>query len=126
MKLKTLFMINAVIAIVYGICFVLIPTRVLLIYGLTADAGEVLMGQYFGVALIGIGLITWLIKNVTEPNAIGAVILALLISDVIGLIISVIGTISGVMNTFGWSAVIIYLFLTIGFAYFQFKKPTKS
>ena len=101
MKLKTLFMINAVIAIVYGICFVLIPTRVLLIYGLTADAGEVLMGQYFGVALIGIGLITWLIKNVTEPNATGAVILALLISDVIGFIISVIGTISGVMNSFG-------------------------
>ena len=115
MKLKTLFMINAVIAIVYGICFVLIPSQVLLVYGLTAGAGEVLMGQYFGVALIGIGLITWLIKNVTEPNATGAVILALLI-----------GTISGVMNTFGWSAVIIYLFLTIGFAYFQFKKPTKS
>jgi hypothetical protein len=126
MKLKTLFMINTVIAIVYGICFVLIPTRVLLIYGLTAGAGEVLMGQYFGVALIGIGLITWLVKNVTERNATGAVILALLISDVIGLIISVIGTISGVMNTFGWSAVIIYLFLTIGFAYFQFKKPIKS
>jgi hypothetical protein len=126
MKLKTLFMINAVIAIVYGICFVLIPSQVLLVYGLTAGAGEVLMGQYFGVALIGIGLIAWLIKNVTEPNATGAVILALLISDVIGLIISVIGTISGVMNTFGWSAVIIYLFLTIGFAYFQFKKPTKS
>ena len=126
MKLKTLFMINAVIAIVYGICFVLIPSQVLLVYGLTAGAGEVLMGQYFGVALVGIGLITWLIKNVTEPNATGAVILALLISDVIGFIISVIGTISGVMNSFGWSAVIIYLFLTIGFAYFQFKKPTKS
>ena len=126
MKLKTLFMINAVIAIVYGICFVLIPSQVLLVYGLTAGAGEVLMGQYFGVALIGIGLITWLIKNVTEPIATGAVILALLISDVIGFIISVIGTISGVMNSFGWSAVIIYLFLTIGFAYFQFKKPTKS
>ena len=126
MKLKNLFIINTVLSIVYGICFVLIPAKVLLLYGLTASAGEALMGQYFGVALIGIGLITWFAKNVTDSNAMGAIILALLISDIIGVIVSVIGTISGVMNTFGWSAVIIYLFLTLGFAYFQFKKPTTS
>ncbi len=126
MKLKTLFIINAVIAIVYGICFALVPSRVLLIYGLVAGPAETLLGQFFGVALIGIGLITWLARNVTDANALGAIVLALLISDIIGVIVSLIGTVTGVMNVFGWSAVIIYLFFTIGFTYFRFRKPTTA
>jgi len=126
MKLKTLFIINAVIAIVYGICFALVPSRVLLIYGLVAGPAETLLGQFFGVALIGIGLITWLARNVTDANARGAIVLALLISDIIGVIVSLIGTVTGVMNVFGWSAVIIYLFFTIGFTYFRFRKPTTA
>jgi hypothetical protein len=126
MKLKNLLVINAVLALVYGICFVLIPAKVLLIYGVTQGASEILMGQYFGVALIGIGLITLFARNVTDSNAQRALILALLISNFIGIIVSVIGTVTGVMSTVGWSAVIIYLFLTFGYAYFQFKKPSAS
>lgn len=123
MKIKTLFIINAVIAVIYGICFLLIPSRVLALYGLAAGPAEALLGQFFGVALLGIGLITWFARNVTDPKAIEAIVLALLLSDIIGVIVSVIGTITGVMNTFGWSAVFIYLFLALAYAYFQFKKP---
>jgi hypothetical protein len=126
MKIKTLFIINAVIAVVYGVCFVLIPSRVLLLYGLVAGPAEALLSQFFGIALIGIGLITWFARNVTDSSAIGAIVLALLLSDIIGVIVSVIGTVTGVMSAFGWSAVIIYLFLTLGYAYFQFRKPTTS
>ena len=65
-------------------------------------------------------------RNVADANALGAIVLALLISDIIGVIVSLIGTVTGVMNAFGWSAVIIYLFLAIGFTYFRFKKPTPA
>ena len=126
MKLKTLFILKAIVALVYGICFVLIPARVLLLYGMTQGASETLAGQYFGGALIAIGLITWFARDVADVDAQKALILALLISDFIGLVVSVMGTVSGVMNTLGWSAVIIYLFLTIGYAYFQFKKPATA
>jgi hypothetical protein len=47
MKIKTLFIINTILALVYGICFVLIPAKVLLIYGVTQGASKTLMGQYF-------------------------------------------------------------------------------
>jgi hypothetical protein len=33
------------------------------------------------------------------------------------------GTINGVFNAMGWSAVIIYLFLAAGYGYFWFIKP---
>ena len=84
------------------------------------------MGQYFGSALIAIGLLTGFARNVTDSEAQRAIILAMLISHVIGIIVSVLGTVSGPMNVVGWSAVAIYVLLALGFAYFQFVKPSAS
>ena len=41
-------------------------------------------------------------------------VLALLVGDVIGLIVSLMGTLAGTMNAVGWSSVIIYLLLVSG------------
>ena len=91
MKLRSLLIINAIIALVYGISFELIPAKVLSIYGVTQGPAESLMGQYFGVALIAIGLLAWLARDVTDSKAQHAIILAMLISNVIGVIVSVLG-----------------------------------
>ena len=126
MKLRLLLVVDAIIALVYGICFVLVPATVLSIYGMTQGTSEALAGQYFGVALIAIGLLTWFARNVADAEAQRAIILALLISDVVGVIVSVLGTVSGVMSAVGWSAFGIYLLLALGYAYFQFVKPSAS
>ena len=126
MKLRNLLVINAIVALAYGVSFVLVPATVLELYGMTQGTSEALAGQYFGLSLIAIGLLTWFARNVTDSDAQRAIILALLISDVIGVIVSVLGTVSGVMNAVGWSAVGIYLLLALGYAYFQFVKPSAS
>lgn len=116
MKFKTVFIIHAVVALAYGICFELASTLVLSIYGVTQGPGEILMARYFGVALIAIGLVCWLARDVTDSKAQQAMILALLVSNIIGAIVSVQGTLSGVMSAVGWSAVGIYVLLTLGVA----------
>lgn len=126
MKLSYLLIFNAVVALIFGICFVLVPATVLSIYGITPNPGVSLAGQFFGVALIGIGLVTWLARNVVDSTARRAIILGLLISDVVGVIVAVLGTLSGVTNAVGWSTVGIYLLLALGYAYFQFMKPSAS
>ncbi len=85
-----------------------------------------LTGQLFGVELIAVGLLCWFARNVSDSAAQRAIILAFLISAVIGLIVSLMGTLSGVVNAVGWSAVLIYLVLAAGYAYFQFMKPSAS
>lgn len=126
MKLKTLLVFNAIVALVYGISLVLIPTTVLGLYGVTPSPATNLAGQFFGATLIGVGLICGLARNVTDPGAQRAIILAQLISTIIGTIVAVMGTISGVMNAVGWSGVVVYLVLVLGYAYFQFAKPSAS
>jgi NAD/NADP transhydrogenase beta subunit len=123
MKLKHLLIINAVVCFVYGITFVLSPATVLSLHGLAQDPSAKLTGQFYGSALIAIGLLTWLARNVTDSEARRAIILALLISDVIGVVIAVLGTVSGPMNAFGWSGAAVYALLALGYGYFQFMKP---
>jgi len=126
MKLSTLLVITAVVTLIFGILFVLVPTTVLSIYGVTQGRAEALMSQYFGSSLIFAGLVAWLMRKVTEPNAQRAVVIGFLITTILGLIISLIGTLSETMSSVGWTAVIIYLLLAIGFASIQFKKPAAA
>ncbi len=126
MKLSNLLVVNAIVALAYGISFVLVPATVLSLYGMTQGTSEALAGQFFGVALIAIGLLTWFARNIADSDTQRAIVLALLISDVIGVIVAVLGTVSGVMSAVGWSAVGIYVLLALGYAYFQFVKPSAS
>ena len=126
MKLNNLLALNAVVALAFGIAFLLFPGTTLSLYGATPGPQIDLTGQLFGVELIHVGLLAWLIRNVADGLAQRAIILAFLIGDALGLLISLIGTISGVLNPFGWSAVVIYAVLSLGYAYFQFMRPRPS
>ena len=126
MKLKTLMTINAIVAIVFGVTFVIVPAQVYSLYDITPDEQLIYMGQLFGAALIGFALLTWMARNATDSDARRAIVLALFISNGIGFIVALIAQLSNVVNAFGWSTVAIYLLLALGFGYFQFFKPASS
>ena len=122
MKLKTLMIINAIVAIVFGVIFVIVPAQVYSLYDITANEHLIYMGRLFGGTLIGFALLTWMARNATDSDARRAIVLALFISECIGFIVTLIGQINNVVNVLGWSSVAIYLLLALGFGYFQFFK----
>ena len=127
MKLKTLFIINFVVCLVFGIGFVFLPEQVISLYGNDAVTGQFkFIGQLFGSSLLTFGVISWLARNSTESNARDAILLSFFLGDFVGFIISLINQISGVVNALNWSTVAIYLLLSLGFGYFYFKKPDDS
>ena len=123
MKFSNLLLVNAVVALVYGVGLVLLPSTLLSMYGVTPGPAVNLASQLFGVELLHVGLICWFARNVSDGPAQRALILASLIGQAFGLIVALMGTLSGVFNTVGWSAVAIYLLLGLGYAYLQFQKP---
>jgi hypothetical protein len=125
MKLSSLFTLNAIIALAFGIGFVLLPATALTIYGIDPNSSINLMGQFFGVELIAVGLLCWFVKGDSDTAVIPKIILALLIADIAGLIVSLTGTLSGVFNALGWSAVLIYLVLVAGYAYFWLRRDVQ-
>ena len=123
MKLGNLLVLNAIVALVFGLGFLLVPGSVLSMYGATPGPQINLTAQLFAVELIHIGVLAWLIRNVADRLATRAIILAGLVANLLGLVISLIGTLSGIVNALGWSAVVIYIVLALGYAYFQFMGP---
>lgn len=126
MKLKTLLIMTTVVVLVYGIVLVLSPSTMLSLHGVPEEAGAKLLGQFFGTQLIAIGLVTWFARDVTDPAAQRAIILAMIISDAIGFVVAVVGTVNGPMNAVGWSAAGVYLVMGLGYVYFQFIKPSSA
>jgi hypothetical protein len=57
---KRLFLLNAVIAGGYGIVLLLATDPVLDVYGIDPNPEGVYMARWFGLELLGIGLVTWL------------------------------------------------------------------
>ena len=123
MKLNTLMVINAIVAAVFGIAFVLVPAQVIQLYGITVDAPLKYVGQLFGASLVGFAFLTWSARNATDSDARRAIVLALFVSDGVGFIVALIGQLAGVVNSLGWLNVAIYLILALGFGYFQFARP---
>ena len=124
MNLSLLMTINAVVAAIFGIGFVIAPSPTLAFYGISPDAAFRLVAQLFGAALVGFAVLTWSARNATASEARKAIVLALFVSDGLGFILSVVGQFQGIPNALGWLNVAIYFLLTLGFGYFQFLKAS--
>jgi len=124
MNVKVFLAIAAAIAIIYGVAFVLIPDLVLASYGMTTDPSTVLSARYFGLTLLGLGLVAWLVRETSDGKALRGLLSGLAVQSIIGVVVSIWGTVSGTMNTMGWSAVLIYAVLLVGYVYYLFADRT--
>jgi hypothetical protein len=95
------------------------------LYGITLDAGGIMMTRFLGACLIGIGLICWLDRE-ADPEALQGITLALCIGDTVGFLVALLGQLSGLLNALGWVNVVIWLLLALGLGYFRFLKPSAS
>ena len=123
MNLKTLMMIKAVVCIVLGCIVLFVPGFLYSFFGTSLTDGGTFAAREYGASLIGGFLLTWYARNAAESQARRAIILDLFIYDAIGAVITLIATLSGVLNAFGWAVVALYGLFAIGFGYFWFVKP---
>jgi hypothetical protein len=126
MRLNNLLVVAAIIAAVFGVAFVIASGSLLALYGVTLDKAGTLVAQLFGALLIGLAVINWFARNVTDPEARQAVVLGNLAGDAVGFAVILIGQLAGITNALGWSSVAIYLLLALGFAYIQFMQPRST
>jgi hypothetical protein len=125
MKLRTLFSITALFFIINAPIALLIPGRMLSLYGIAPGPGVNHMAQWAGLGSIMIALIAWIARN--EPGSqIGrSITLALLIYFILGAAVSLYGTLAGIMSNIGWVLVIIYSIFTLSYSYSFLKNPDR-
>ena len=126
MKFSTLMSIKSVVCLFFGIGMVLLPTTMMSLYGASLDSGGAFMAQLFGQAFFLLGLLLWLMRNTSEPSTVQAFSISLFFGDAVGVVVSVIAVLNGVLNALGWTTVALYLLIGLGFGYFWLNPPTAS
>jgi hypothetical protein len=126
MKLRHIFTVNVVCAAFFGLTCLLVPRWLFSLYGSELGEAGVYMTRLGGAAYLAFATLTWLARNAEAKETRLNLALALFIQDIIGLAVSLHGQFTGVMNLVGWSTVLVYLFLALGYGYFRFVKPSAA
>jgi len=121
MKIKLVMSIKAIVVVFFGLGFLLLTEFLMSLYGMDTGPGALATGRLLGQMYTLIALLLWLCRNTGEASTKRAFAIAVTIGDAIGTVITLLATLSGAMNVFGWSAVAIYLIFTLGFGYFLLK-----
>ena len=122
MKFKTLMIIKALVCLVFGPVLLFIPGQLVKMLGSTLIPGVAFTANLYAATLFGNLMLTWFARNAETSMVRRAIILHLFVYDLVALVATLIFLISGDLNHFGWGIVSIYLFFTVGFGYFLFKR----
>jgi hypothetical protein len=125
MKLKYWMVAKAIVEVIFGIGFVLMPKTLGSLFGMTLEPGGALMAQLFGAAFIFGSIVLWLARNTDRDDVANrAIVIGVVVSNTIGFIVTLIAALSGVWNAMGWLPVALYLVFGLVFAYFLFFKKS--
>jgi hypothetical protein len=120
MKLHSVFTINFPIAIFFGLTCSLLPRFVAQIYGLPADEASIWTTRLVGGSILGFATLMWFGRKTASIETRRAIALALLVQDIVGFAASLEIQLSGSINAFGWSNLLLYGLLALAYAYFLF------
>ncbi len=123
MSYRILFLINAFVAVLFGAAFLFVPSIAIKRFGVDNYASTKMVTEFFGTALIALGILLWFAKDVSEETVQRGMGIALLIGSIAGLIVTVLGTTGRAMRANGWIAMLIYVLFALGYGFLIFLKP---
>jgi hypothetical protein len=116
-KLKRFLALAAIITLLNGLGYTLVPGALLPNYSLQPSPSAELGFRLFGAALLTFGLILWFLRESREWVAIRGLLIGASVGNIVGLVVTVWATLTGVMNGAGWLFVLTYGLLLLGYAY---------
>lgn len=93
---------TALVLSTFGACFVLIPTLLFPLYGVTLDPAGLMLARVAGAAVLGLGMLAWLTRR-AALEARRPAHRALALFFLVKAIVTVLALLAGVLNTWGWT-----------------------
>ena len=125
MKLRNLYLLNTVVSLGFALGFFLMSPFLLGLFGMDDTAEARTLAQLIAVELVFGGVTTLLARDVTDAKATRAINTGNFLAGVIGTVIALRATLTGVMGAFGYVVTAVYLFLAVAFGYFQYMKSSR-
>lgn len=125
MSYKVLFVLNALVAVVLGVGFLIKPDLALPLLGVTEQyASTVWAARFFGSAMFALGLVLWFAKD-SDQNVQKGMGWGLLISTLMGLVVTIMASMSAtaVLRENTWIPIVVYTLFALGYGFMLFMKP---
>jgi hypothetical protein len=124
MNYRVMFILNAIVVVLVGILFLILPQTGLSMFGTEVYVSTLLVARFFGGAMLVSGIFLWFLKDVFDQKTQKNLGFTLLGSSVAGFVLSLIGmTTSGVIRTNGWILLVVTVVFSLGYAFLIFLQP---
>jgi hypothetical protein len=125
MTYRNVLTLAAILSFLFGLGFMLFPSSLVTLYNVELNDAGRLIAQLYGATLFGFGLLNWFAREFADGEAQRALLTANLLTTTLGFLFSLFGQLGGVagVNALGWSTVLLYLLLALGFGYLRFRRP---
>lgn len=122
MNNKTFLATYSAINVVFALALFFVPQMVWPMYGVELnDRYAFFLSQHTSIFLGGVGVISYQLRGIEVGELAKKLFFALLISNLLGVIITLYAGITGIFTGFGWSDPVFFTFLSV-MSYLQFKK----
>ncbi|OUR75795.1 hypothetical protein A9Q75_16990 [Colwellia psychrerythraea] len=122
MNNRTFLTIHGGIYVVFALALFFIPSLVWPMYGVELnDKYAYFLSQHTSIFLGGLGAISLLLRDIEQGKTAKRLFLGLLITNSLGVIITLYAGLIGIFIGFGWSDPAFFTALSV-LSYFQFKK----
>ena len=122
MNLTLLLRVNAIVAGLFGIGFLVAPAAFGSAYAGGVNATTELALRYFGAANLVIGTVSWFAAAATPSPLRLWIVRVFALYAALGLLLDFMGMSSAVMGATGWVNVVIDVAFLAGFGYYGFVK----
>jgi hypothetical protein len=126
MNYRIMLILNALVVVVFGAFFLILPQTALSQFGTEVYVSTLLVARFFGGAMLMSGIFIWFLKDVDQKTqkSLEATMLA---GSVGGFVLSLIGmTASAVIRANGWILLVITVVFSLGYAFLLFLQPQMS
>ncbi|HIF9314980.1 TPA: hypothetical protein ACX6Q1_003320 [Photobacterium damselae] len=111
---RTFLRIHSFIYALFALALFFIPTILWPLYGVQInDRYALFLSQHTSIFLGGIAAICLLLQNITEEGTTKQLLKALLVTNILGFVITTYGSLMGILVAFGWSDPAFFLLLSV-------------
>src|SRR3954447_13134498 len=115
-------MLATLVAAVFGLAFLVAPSQLVSLYGVTLTPQSEVIGRIAGSVIVGFAIVFWGAREGNAADALQAAMMGGLVGNALDCLILLHATVTGLLNGLGWLQVLINGALAVGFWYFSFGK----
>ena len=124
--MQALFLVTFIFEILFGLGFLIAPGTLFSTFGVTLNPSGISVARLFAAAVLALSTLAWYARSKDSAALKVAAARTMFVYWLVSTIVSLIAQLNGLLNTMGWSTIVMHLGFLIWTGAYAFKKETRA